>query len=162
MIVAAHGSVDLYCEARGMVIAERIEGDIEKYRGVCRVIVTDQKFEKNEFYYLKYRMLRRKVELISVYFDDVAFDEFVAYAANQRQKSGGRLRFGYRRRPDGSIEEDESSMVVVRRIFELRDAGATYKEIQADAGVHYPDGSRLSISTIQVILQNREGYENEC
>lgn len=162
MIVVAHGNVDEYCNAHGMVIGERITGDIEKYRGSYHIIVTDQELEKNEFYYLKYRMLRRKVELISVYWEDIDFDEFVVYAAAQRQKSGGRLRFGYRRRTDGGIEEDEANMAVVRRIFELRDAGATYKEIQRDDGVHYPDGRRLGISTIQVILQNREGYENEC
>lgn len=34
-----------------MTIYERYEGDLERYKGNCPVIVTDQQMSKNEFYY---------------------------------------------------------------------------------------------------------------
>jgi hypothetical protein len=50
---------------------------------------------------------------------------------------------------------------VVKRIFDLRDEGLTYRAIQDDENVHHLDGRKIGISTIQIILQNREIYEKE-
>ena len=47
------------------------------------------------------------------------------------------------------------------RILELRDAGYTYQKINEDGEVRHPDGRKLGISTIQVILKNRKDYEKE-
>jgi intein-encoded DNA endonuclease-like protein len=55
----------------------------------------------------------------------------------------------------------EEGREVVRRILELRDSGCAYREIREDAGVHHRDGRKLSISTIQIIVKNREEYEKE-
>ena len=157
MIVCAHGEVSEFCEKSGMTIYEHYTGDLESYEGTCPVIVTDREMTKNEYYYLKMKLLRRRIELVSINHCDKDLSEFVAYL-NQRQrkeKHGGRLPFGFT-----STGVDEKKMAVVRRILELRDAGYTYKQIQKDPDVHHGDGRELSISTIQVILGNRSKYES--
>lgn len=148
MIVCAHGEVSEYCESRDMIIAERFTGDIENYGGICAVLVTDQELSSGDYYYLKGKMLLRGIELVSTRFVDT--ENLVQGTVKEvSEKRRGRRKFG-----DGSKAE----MAVVRRIFELKDAGATYKEISEDERVCYLDGRRMSISTIQVILNNREKY----
>ena len=151
MIVCAHGEVSEYCKNHGMTICDQHIGDIEEYQGVCRVLVTDAPMGENEFYALKLKMLKRGVELVSIDHSDEAMSEFVSYLAMQSRggNGGGRPRFG-----SGSKAE----MAVVRRIFELRDAGCTLREISESPEVAYLDGRRISVSTIQGILRNREKY----
>lgn len=150
MIVCAHGEVFEYCEKHGMVICDQHIGSIEDYKGVCRVLVTDQPMENNEFYALKLKMLKRGVELISVNHSDEAMSEFISFMAQQKQsRGGGRRKFG---------DNSEAEMAVVNRIFELRDAGYTLRAIAGDKDVHYLDGRKMPISTIQVILRNRDKY----
>ena len=50
---------------------------------------------------------------------------------------------------------------VKRNLDELRDMGFTYRRISEDENVHHPDGRKLNISTIQIILKNRKIYEKE-
>ena len=153
MVVVAHGNVDAYCEAHGMVIGERYTGSLEEYRGNGLILVTDNCADKNDYYYLKYRLRMRGIELVSTHWHDPAIEEFLAYQerrdAEQRRRRGGRRLFG---------TQSEEAMAVVRRIFELRDAGKTMREIAADPEVCYTDGQRMTVSTIQVILSNRERY----
>lgn len=161
MIVVAHGNADAYCAGHDMVICERYTGDLLAYRGSCPVVVTDADVPKNEYFYMKYLLLRRSVELISTRWVSLELSEFVAYVVEQeskrRKKTGGRLLFGMRR--VGGIEvEDPEVFPVVRRIFELRDQGKTYAEIKSDPEVHRADGGELPISTIQTILNNRDKY----
>lgn len=157
-MVCAHGEVSEFCEKSGMTIYETYTGDLESYNGSCPVIVTDQQMSKHEFYYLKCKLLRRRVELISIHHCDKELAAFVVYLdqKERREKHGGRLPFGFT--TDGV---DEKKMAVVRRIFELRDSGHTYKQIQMDSGVHHGDGRKLAVSTIQVIIQNRSKYETD-
>lgn len=149
MIVCAHGDVEKYCAEHGMVICGNHVGNIEEYEGVCPVLVTDAKMGENEFYGLKLRMLRRGVELISVWHSDSEKADLVAYLAknDKRQKYGGRRKFGV---------SSEGEKAVVQRILELRKAGATLKQISEDENVSYLDGRRMSISTIQMIIKNNE------
>lgn len=150
MIVCAHGEVSEYCKNNGMVICDQHIGSIEEYQGICRVLVTDAEMSENEFYALKLKMLKRGVELISVDYSDEAMSEFVSYLAMQnRGGDRGRRKFG---------DRSEAERAVVRRIFELRDSGYTMRAISNDPGVHYLDGRKIPISTIQVILNNREKY----
>ena len=150
MIVCAHGEVSEYCESRDMIIIERYTGEIEKYGGVCRVLVTDQELSRAEYYYLKGKMLAQGVELVSTrYVDTENLSYDVVHDVYEKHPGAGRRKFGL-----GS----EAEMAVVRRIFELRDAGHTLKEISEDEKVGYPDGRRMSVSTIQVIIRNREKY----
>ena len=148
MIVCAHGEVSEYCENRDMIIVERFTGEIENYCGVCAVLVTDQEMSSGEYYFLKGKMLARGVELVSTRYVDT---ENLAQGTVKdiSEKRGGRRKFG-----DGSPAE----MAVVNRIFELRDGGATYKEISEDERIRYRDGRKMPISTIQTILNNREKY----
>lgn len=153
MIVCAHGEVSEYCKNNDMTICDQHIGSIEDYHGVCRVLVTDQSMSENEFYALKLKMLKRGVELISVNHSDAAMSEFVSYLAMQKRGgSGGRRKFG---------DNSEAERVVVDRIFELRDSGYTLRAIAEDEKVGYLDGRKMSISTIQVILSNREKYERK-
>ena len=151
MIVCAHGEVSEYCKNHGMTICDQHVGNIEDYSGVCRVLVTDASLGENEFYALKLKMLKRGVELVSVEHSDEAMSEFVSYLAKQNGGGrGGRRKFG---------ERSEDEMKVVRRIFELRDNGYTLKEISEDPEVRYLDGrGKMPLSTIQVILNNRDKY----
>lgn len=152
MIVCAHGEVSEYCKNHGMTICDQHIGDIQDYEGVCRVVVTDQPMGENEFYALKLKMLKRGIELISVNHSDAAMSEFISYMAQQKQnRGGGRPKFG---------DNSEAERAVVDRIFELRDAGYKLRAIAEDSKVGYPDGRKMSISTIQVILKNRGKYEN--
>lgn len=147
MIVCAHGEVSEYCENRDMIIVERYDGDIENYGGVCRVLVTDRDMSPGEYYYLKGKMLARGVELVSTRYVDT---ENLAHGVIKdvpEKRSRGRRKFG---------DSSEAERSVVDRIFELRDMGCTLKEISEKVG--YPDGRKISISTIQVILKNRHKY----
>lgn len=160
MVVVAHGEVDAYCNEHDMIIGDRYDGDLLEYKGRYAVVVTDAGVSKNEYFYMKYKLLLRKVELISVKWASVELSEFVVYCAEQeskRRKKSGRVRFGSQRR-GGMIVDDPAGMRVVNRIFELRDSGATYERIRNDEGVHHLDGRKMSISTIQVILGNRDKY----
>lgn len=149
MIVCAHGEVSEYCENMDMIVVERFTGDIESYNGDCCVLVTDREMSAGEYYYLKGKMLARGVELVSTrYVDTENLAQGVVKEVSEK-RGRGRRKFG---------SESEAEMAVVRRIFELRDSGHTMKEISEDEGVCYPDGRRMSVSTIQVILRNREKY----
>ena len=85
MIVAAHGNVDAYCEAHGMVIAERFTGKVEDYDGNCLILVTDNCSDKHDYFYLRYLLLKRKVELISTHWESRDIEDFVTYL-NQREQ----------------------------------------------------------------------------
>lgn len=148
MIVCAHGEVSEYCENRDMIIVERFTGEIENYCGVCAVLVTDQEMSSGEHYYLKGKMLARGVELVSTRYVDT---ENLAQGTvkDVSEKRRGRRKFG---------DSSDAERAVVDRIFELRDGGATFQEIRDDENVHYLDGRRMPISTIQVILNNRGKY----
>lgn len=151
MVVVAHGDVDLYCESHGMTIGERYSGKLEDYAGNGVILVTGNCADLNDYYYTKYRLRMRGIELVSTHWHDKSVEDFVAYMAQKRRvKKGGRVMFGLR---------SEAEMVVVQKIFELRDAGKTMRDIARDPGVKYPDGREIPVSTIQVILRNRERYE---
>ena len=150
MIVCAHGEVSEYCENRDMIVVEQYTGDIENYNGVCRVLVTDRDMSAGEYYYLKGKMLARGIELVSTrYVDTENLSHGVVREVAEKRPIQGRRKFG-----DGS----EAEMAVVRRIFEMRDNGSTLKEISENPDVGYLDGRKMPVSTIQVILKNREKY----
>lgn len=161
MVVCGHGKVDNFCAKHGMIIAERCTGSVLDYNGVCKVIVTDREMPEAEYYYLKGRMLARGYELVSTKYKDTGFAASIVtyHARNEakgRKKHGGRCKFGFKR-VKGEIVVHEERMAVVRRILELSDQGCSLREIQADEGVHR-DGDTLSLSTIHLIIKNREDY----
>lgn len=148
MIVCAHGEVTEYCESRDMIIVERYTGDIENYCGVSPVLVTDREMSSGEYYYLKGKMLARGVELVSTrYVDTENLSQGMVKEVSEKRR--GRPKFG-----DGS----EAEMAVVRRIFELRDARVSLRDIAEDEKVRRVNGEKLSVSTIQTILNNRDKY----
>lgn len=163
MIVCAHGDVADYCKEHDMLISEQYSGDIEKYSGDCLIIVTDQEMTKNEFYYLKAQMLRRGIELVSTRYCSRSLDEFVAYQHSRESqkhhiKSGGRQIFGFYSQ-DGVVYEKPEELEVVKLILELREQGQSYRQISENESVHYSDGRKISLSTIQTIIKNKNRYE---
>lgn len=163
MFVCAHGDVSDFCEKHDMVIIEYHHGAIDSYNGfMSRILVTDKDMSENEYHFLKGKMLAKGIELVSTrHKDSSCLSDFVRYSAcreleERRQRYGGRRMFGFGSdglRPDGRA--------VVKRILELRDKGYVYRQIKEDPEVHHPDGRSLSISTIQIIIKNREIYEME-
>lgn len=163
MIVCAHGDVVNFCNERDMVIGAVYTGDIEDYSGVIKILVTDEAISQHEYFFLKGKLFAKGIELVSTrYTDERLASEFLMYSAGRdhRKKSGGRYMFGFYNK-NGEIKLHDTGRAVVKRIFELRDEGFTYRAIREDGGVHHLDGRKLSISTIQIILQNREKYEKE-
>lgn len=166
MIVCGHGNVSEFCRQHDMVPVTQYVGSLEDYRGDCRILVTDQEMSENEYYYWKGVLLARGVDLIHTqHKDDEKVLGVVAYTAQReqerrKQRYGGRQPFGWVRR-NGVVEENPAMMAVARRVIELKDAGCTLRAIQADSGVHHPDGRDVSISTIQQIIENRDKYERK-
>jgi hypothetical protein len=160
MRVCAHGDVAEFCREHDMVICDTWDGNIENYRGGCRVLVSDQSLSENEYYFLKSRLMARGIELISTHHkDDESMVGFLMYA-NERDKSrhATRLPMGYCW-SDGQKIEDKERMAVARRIIELRERGLTYREIRDDENVRRRDGEKLSLSTIQNVWRNKEFYK---
>ena len=166
MVVCIHGDPSEFCEQNDMIPVAQYIGKIEDYKGDCRILVTDRDMSENEYYYLKGLLLARGVDLISTrYKDDEKVLGVVMYTAQRaqerrKQSYGGRQPFGYYRK-NGEVLENPKMMAVARRVIELRDSGMTLTVIQDDENVRHMDGRKISISTIQQILKNRDKYEKK-
>lgn len=163
MIVCTHGDVDNFCKSRDMVVVGRHLGNIEDYSGVSRILVTDFNFTENEYYEMKAKMLAKGVELVSTRYNDsevVAHFMIASLDKTRREKSGGRCKFGFQN-VDGKVVLTEDGKFVVKRIFQLRDLGYSYHSIRDDEDVRHPDGRKIAVSTIQIIVENRKIYEKE-
>ena len=165
MLVCAHGDVAEFCKEHGMTVVDHYVGEITDYTGDVRVIVTDREMCAQEFYYLRLVMWGKNYDVRSIHYPilDEKLNEFLEYVGLQEQKRrkeryGGRQPFGYQLR-NGERVENPAMMAVARRIIEMKDSGATLREIKGDEGVHHPDGRDISLSTIQQIIKNREKYE---
>jgi hypothetical protein len=162
MIVCGHGNVKDFCDKYDMIVAATYEGEVEDYKGISPVLVTDQEMSENEYLYLKKKLLLNGVELISTeHTDEESIAKRLVYEVEReierRKKYAGRCKFGFRR-VNGEEVPCEEEMVVVRRIMELRDKRYTYEKIRNDEEVHGSDGRMLSISTVAWIVKNREIY----
>lgn len=157
MIVCSHGDVAKYCESHDMVVVESHEGELLEYHGRPIILVTSKDMSEVEYCFTKVELKKRGVELVSTVHKDQ--ESIIAYMSH-RQKNGGRHKFGFQV-IDGESVLTERGRAIVKRIFELRDAGYTYRRISDDEGVHHLDGRKLNISTIQIILKNRKIYEKE-
>lgn len=160
MVVCAHGDVAGFCEAHEMQILESYVGDLLDYhKGNCAVIVTDAVMTRQEYDSLKCTLFGRGVELVSVdWTDDEVILRLLHNQIQNRGKRGGRQMFGFTKR-NGQIVEIPRLMYVARKIIELRDSGMTLKEIREFPEIHHLDYKKISVSTIQQIIKNRERYE---
>lgn len=160
MVVCAHGDVAGFCEAYEMQILESYVGNIGDYhKSNCAVIVTDQAMTRQEYDSLKCTLFGRGVELVSTeWTDDEVILRLLHNQIQNRRKRGGRQVFGFTKK-NGQVVEIPEMMEVARRVIKMRDDGFTLKEISADRRVRHPDGKRISVSTIQMIVKNRERYE---
>ena len=165
MVVCAHdnhGKVAEFCEAHEMKILEWYTGNLRDcHKGDCTVVVTDQAMSRQEYDSLKCTLFGRGLELVSTdWTDDEVILALLRQTIEYRKRRGGRQMFGFTKK-NGVIVEIPEMMEVARRVIELRDAGITLKGIRADSGVHHPDGKKISMSTIQLIIKNRDKYERK-
>lgn len=159
MVVCAHGKVSEFCKKHRMLIFEKYEGTLGEYKGSCSVVVTDQKMTRDEYDTLKCLLFGRGVELVSVdWTDDEVILRLLRNQVESRKNRSGRQMFGFYRK-NGVVMENPAMMAVARKVIELRDAGYTMREIQADPEVAWADGREIAVSTINVIIKNRERYE---
>lgn len=139
MFVCAHGDVTAYCAMYDMQICDTWNGKITEYNGVCRVIVTDADITEAEYYFLKGEMLGRGYELVSTrYTDHAVMGRYLTYA---KKRSNGR--------------KSAIDAAIVQKIRELRAEGLTIRAIREAEGVCPPNGRKLSLSTIQKIINNK-------
>jgi hypothetical protein len=159
MVVCAHGDVSEFCEKHEMEILESYSGSLEEYKGNCAVIVTAEDLSREDYDSLKCSLFSRKIELVSVKWpDDEVILRLLRNQIELRGKRGGRQMYGFYKK-HGLITEIPEKVKIARRIIELRDAGKTLREIQAEAGGYYENGRPLSMSTISEIIKNRKNYE---
>lgn len=141
----------------------------------------------NIYFYYKHELLKKGMELVSVtedfgqlgVFSDALEALVLVMAKMERENitkrtsggravkaakggySGGRPPFGYK--PIGgvlTVIPDEAD--TVRKIFDMKKDGATYKEICDELnaeGKTNRSGSKFSISTVQTILGNENTYK---
>ncbi len=158
MNVVIHGEAREYCDSLGLVVVGEYDGSLEEYKGLCPIVVTGEDMEENEYYYLKYLLLRRKVELISVRWNNEHLNSFVVYLNEREHDRGrhtGRLPYGFMRR-NGVVVENPEKILVALEILRLRDEGKTYRDIKK----RLPREMDMSISTIATICEHRERYEH--
>ena len=166
MIVCGHGNVTEFCRNNGMTVAAQHTGKITDYDGDIKVIVTDTEMCVQEFFYLRMVMLAKGYDVRSVHYPDLdeKLNSFVEYVEVQerirrKQTYGGRQPFGYRR-VRNKVREIPEAIDVARKIIALKDEGATLRQIHECESIHHPDGRKISVSTIQQIIKNREKYED--
>lgn len=140
MFVCAHGNVSEYCEPRDMEIVDTWDGQIVEYDGKIPVLVTGCDISEAEYYYLKGVLLARGYELISTRYTDEVLA--TAYLVCHNAKRGGRQRF--------------NDAVVIQKIRELRAKGLTLRAIRDSEGIRHSDGRKLSLSTIQNLINEKE------
>lgn len=157
MLVCGHGDIADYCSEHGMVVADTYKGDIRDYRGLCRVIVTDARMSELEYYCLKSELMSNGYKLVSTIHKDTELSASLM-PSGDKSSHPGRCRFGLRR-VNGELLPHKDRIEVVRRILELRDRGYSLHKIQDDEQVRHDDGRVLSISTIQLIIKNRDKYD---
>jgi hypothetical protein len=161
MVVCAHGNVADFCEKHEMEILEKYNGSLNDYKGSCAVIVTDQQMAREEYELLKCVLFGRRVELVSVdWTDDAVILALLRNQVAQRGKHGGRQPFGFYKK-NGVIAEIPEVIVVARKVIELRDKGWTLRDIQKHVDVRHPDSGELGLSTIALIIKNRDKYEGK-
>ena len=140
------------------------------------------------YYYYKYALRRKKIELISVTEDFGAMgafsgimEKFTAMAAELERDniqkrtsagrkiksslggySGGRAPYGYKVE-NHSLIINQDEAITVRIIFRMKDTEKkTYKEIVNflnDLGKTNRSGTKFSISTVQTIYENKKVYQ---
>lgn len=141
----------------------------------------------NIYYYYKMLLLKKEISLISVAEDfgrmgvfSTMLEAFTLCCAQMEREnitkrtssgraikaasggySGGKAPMGYEVK-DGELSIKEDEAIIVRRVFELRDAGNTIRGIADklnEEGYCGRNGKPFTSSTIQSILGNRKTYE---
>jgi len=145
--------------------------------------------EIENFYFYKYMLRKKDIEIVSATEDFSTMGKYssmlesfilnmaqmerdnitVRTSAGRKQKAaqggyaGGRAPFGYKV-VRGDLIIDELEAPTVRRMFDLRDQGKTYKEIEEilnSEGYRRRNGNPFHHSGVQQMVSNRRTYEGE-
>ena len=159
MVVATHGEVADFCKKYNMKVLETYVGDLSDYNGNSPILVTDESMTRERYDLLKCELFARGVDLVSTqWLDDDVVLRLIRGDIERRRKRAGRQMFGFYRK-NGVISENPAMIEVARRVIELRDSGLTYRDIREAEGIRHPDGKKIAISTLGVIVKNREKYK---
>lgn len=141
------------------------------------------------FYFYKYMLRKKNIEIISATENIAALGKYgsmmetfilnmaemerdnimVRTSGGRKQKAaqggyaGGRAPYGYEV-DRGQLVINEEEAQAVRRMFELRDQGMTYKEVEEilnGEGYRRRNGNPFHFSGIQQMISNRRTYEGE-
>ena len=141
----------------------------------------------NVYFFYQWALLRKNIELISICEDFGQFGVFVnalkmftlTCAEMERENihkrtsagrsvksarggySGGRPPYGYKA-ANHNLEVVPEEAEIVKTVFRMKDDGKTYKNIcdhLNDLGKTNRSGTKFSISTIQVIYENKKVYQ---
>lgn len=166
-----------------------VYGDVTNPPFEAVVVAKSDRIARDIYLYFAYRheLRKKNIELISVSEDFGMFGVYApileamlaAMAQIERQNinmrtaggrrvkaaaggySGGRAPMGYSVH-DGSLVINEEEAAVVRRVFELRDAGVVLLSIVDTLnkeGFKTRNGKAFVLSTVQGIINNRKTYE---
>lgn len=167
---------------------EIIYGDVSNPPYECVIVAKSDRVARdiNIYYYYKMMLMKKDIKLISISEDFGQFGVFsnmleaftLCVAEMERDNinkrtsagrkvkaarggySGGRPPYGYKP-VSGVLTVVPEEAEVVRMVFSMKDAGMTYKQIcdrLNELGKTNHSGGKFSISTIQVILGNRNLY----
>lgn len=139
----------------GVTVVGRYNGEIREYRG-DEALYTSERMSDIEYYYLKYKMLQKGVELIHSEKNVPVLEEFVRYLIQHERprRHHGRYPYGFISRNEVMIKDPEK-FALARKIIEMRKKGITYRKIRSELGI------AMSISTLSRIWANRELYEED-
>jgi DNA invertase Pin-like site-specific DNA recombinase len=167
---------------------EIVYGEVTNPPCECVVVAKSDRVARdiNVYYYYKMLLIKKNIKLISVAEDFGAMGVFanmleaftMCVADMERQNinkrtsggrkiksekggySGGRTPYGYRPL-SGKMVIDDAQAEVVRKIFEMKKSGYTYRQIVDELnrnGYVNKSGSKWAISSVQVILGNENTY----
>lgn len=167
MDAVAIGDVDEHCKRLKLNVLERWPGEPLDYRGPGKLIVWGGYHRMFEFYYVKYRLLRRGITLLGIQdYGDLGdvLDQFVKYLAQRDHEThrGGRSAFGWQW-VDGKRVPVPEELRIADRVLLLRESGCSYREIVRrleQDGMRTKEGKAIGITLIAGICrQKKEGQK---
>lgn len=164
MNVTGIGDVAEFCQKKHMTVTETWDGDPLLYQGRSKMIVWGGYHRMFEFYYVKFKLLRRGVGLLSVQdYGDMGYvlEQFVVYLAQREKGPGSRAPFGWHRER-GELVPVPEELALADEILRLRGEGCSYREISRRLlaeGMLRPGGVSVSVGTIGRVCSRKELYQ---
>lgn len=165
MDVVGIGEVGQFCARRGWRVREAWGGSPLEYRGSGECLVWGGYHPMFEFYYIKFRLLRRGVDLIPTQdYGDLGYvlDQFVSYAAKRDREGrrGGKVPFGWRSE-GGELVPVPGELAAADEILLLRENGMSLRGIERWLAEHNRttrDGRPVTVNVIRAVCAKKGMY----